>query len=144
MPIWAAALLALVTLGGGYIVAKRLLVSQTPEYLPVSLAGILFVLWLAPRIPRWPLTRLLEWYGRNSIVMYVGHAFASYATVRVLDVTGTENMPYVIPLMMITTFGVPTLLVLARRRIEWLFVFHELRRSRPAALAPRHLAVTGT
>lgn len=144
MPIWAAALLALVTLGGGYIVAKRLLVSQTPEYLPVSLAGILFVLWLAPRIPRWPLTRLLEWYGRNSIVMYVGHAFASYATVRVLDVTGTENMPYVIPLMMITTFGVPTLLVLARRRIEWLFVFPELRRSRPAALAPRHLAVTGT
>ena len=46
--------------------------------------------------------------------------------------------------LMITTFGVPTLLVLARRRIESLFVFPELRRSRPAALAPRHLAVTGT
>jgi len=30
MPVWAAALLALITLGGGHIVAKRLLVSQTP------------------------------------------------------------------------------------------------------------------
>jgi uncharacterized membrane protein YcfT len=49
LPGWCAVLLALVTLGGGYAVVKRLIIAQTPAFLLLSVAGILFVLWCATR-----------------------------------------------------------------------------------------------
>jgi len=131
MPGWGAALLAVVALGGGAAAVLGAVVYQTPTYFLVSVAGILFVLWGAPRIPSSPLTRVLQWYGRNSIVVYVGHALAMYVTIRVLAAMDVHHSPVVYLWLAITGFGVPTLLVLVRRRIEWLFVLPQLPASRP-------------
>lgn len=132
MPGWGAALLAAVALVGGAAAVLGEVVYQTPTYFLVSVAGILFVLWCAPRIPSSPLTRVLQWYGRNSIVVYVGHALAMYVTIRVLVATGAHHSPVAYLWLAIAGFGVPTLLVLVRPRIEWLFVFPQPRTSMPA------------
>lgn len=144
LPVWGGVLLGLVVVAGGVAAAEKHVIYQTPAYFVVSVLGILFALWLTPRIPSSPATRLLQWYGRNSIVVYVGHSFAVYLTYRVLAVLGAGESSIVIPALAITGVGVPTLLILVRRRIEWLFVFPVLRRPRTATHAPRHLAESRT
>lgn len=138
LPAWGGALLGPVVVLGGVAAAERFVISQRPAYFVVSVLGILFALWLAPRIPSSAVTRLLQWYGRNSIVVYVGHALAVYLTYRVLAAIGAGESGIVVPVLAIAGVGVPTLLILARRRLDLLFVFPELRV--PTNHAPRHLA----
>lgn len=126
-PRWTVALLVMLALLGGAAVALGSVRQQTPVFFLISAAGILAVLWLAPRAPRSNITRVLEWYGRNSIVVYVGHAFAMFGTMRVLQAVGAAESAVVHPLLILAGFGLPTLLILARRRVAWLFVFPQLR-----------------
>lgn len=133
LPGWGAALLGVFALGGGAAVVLGHVTQQTPVFFMVSAVGILAVLWCAPRVPRTGLTKVLEWYGRHSIVVYVGHALAMFGTMRVLEAVGAAGSVVTIPLMVVGGFGAPTLLILVRDRIPWLFVFPEIRAVRSSA-----------
>lgn len=127
VPRWGAALLGMIALLGGIAVARGDVAQQAPAFFVISGAGILAVLWCAPRVPRSSITRVLEWYGRNSIVVYVGHAFAMFGTMRLLQAAGVAESAVVYALMALVGFGLPTFLILVRRRVAWLFAFPELR-----------------
>jgi hypothetical protein len=55
----------------------------------------------------------------------------------VLIALDAEHSSVVIPLMAIVGFGLPTLLILLRRRIEWLFAFPLPRSSNARAQVAR-------
>lgn len=121
--LWSAAVV-----GGALVVAGGIR-GGTPLFFLVSVAGILAVLHTAPRVPESRGVRLLEWYGRNSIVVYVAHAFAMLGTMSLLGQMDAVHSPVVIPLLALVGFGVPTVLILLRPRVRWLFEF-------PAGRAP--------
>lgn len=66
--------LGVVAVAWGVVVAAQS--TYAPKGLlafPLSLAGVLVLLWLAPRTPRPRWVRALEYLGRNSIVVYTVH-----------------------------------------------------------------------
>ncbi len=127
VPRWSVALLVMLALLGGAAVALGSVRQQTPAFFLISAAGILAVLWFAPRVPRSNITRVLGWYGRNSIVVYVAHALAMFATMTGLEAVGATESAAVLPLMIVVGFGLPTVLILVRDRVAWLFALPEPR-----------------
>lgn len=97
------------TIGGGYSVGNRL------AFLP-SIVGILFVVWLAPRIGR---ITVLETIGRHSMTLYMVHfptmAFASLS----LKAAGITSPLVFFPACLIAGFGSAALLW--RFSDSWLF-----------------------
>lgn len=128
-----AAGLALV---GGVATALGRVAPQRPLFFAIAILGVAVLLWVAPRIARGPFIRTIEWYGRNSIVVYVGHAFAMFGTMNLLRALGVHESPWVMLAMAAVGFGVPTLLIIVREHMEWAYTFPSFGAARHEAVRP--------
>lgn len=75
LPWWSAALLAVVSVGGvvAAMTGTGTGYAWKPHWVAISLAGVVLLIWIAPRIPRRRPVRVLESVGRASIYYYVAH-----------------------------------------------------------------------
>lgn len=128
IPVWAAALLFALGLGGGAVVAAGHIDPQTPPFFLISVIGIIAVIVLAPHVPDGRGRAFLETVGRSSIVLYVGHAFVMFLIAHVAVTAGLDH-PVVLPLVLLAAgVGVPLLMIRHRERIEWMFTFPQVMR----------------
>jgi surface polysaccharide O-acyltransferase-like enzyme len=127
MPWWAAAALAVVAVGGSVaaVTGSGSGYAWKVHWIVLSLAGVLFLIWLAPRIPRVGVVRALESVGRHSIYYYTAHmaAIALFArALAALDVPGgwltylgVLAIGILLPLALTRTPGAHWLFAFARR-----------------------------
>ena len=110
----ALAVLAILDhLGGGLVVSER-----RPWSVLAALPGILFMLWLGPRLPRLP---FLEFCGRRSIVLFVSHLPVLILAVTLLRGLAPEHPGAFYAAMAAATFLVPLALARAYPRVRWLY-----------------------
>ncbi|WP_044493249.1 acyltransferase family protein [Nesterenkonia massiliensis] len=94
----------------------------TPFSAATAILGIAVLLWVAPRVPRGNFTQILEWAGRNSIVIYVTHFPLVILIHRLMRHLDADPALYV---SMCTVFGMALTLLMVRLRpwTAWLYVF---------------------
>lgn len=109
-----ALLAALAHTTGALVVSERRPWSVFP-----ALSGILFMLWLGPRLPR---MRLLEFCGRRSIVLFVTHMPVLIVTVGLFRGLAPEHPLAFYALTAGPTFLIPLALARVYPRVAWLYV----------------------
>lgn len=84
----------------------------------VSVAGVVVVLWLGPRLPVW---RFPSWIGRNSIVTYLVHFPALFLLWPVVAAAGVNDPAFTVPALAAFTIGVSALATWLQPRTPWLY-----------------------
>ncbi len=90
----------------------------------VCLPWILTFLWIGPRLPR---IGVLEQIGRNNIVWYLAHFPAMAATTALLLLVDAPAW-IIYAVGIVTSFGVPWVMMRVRPKIAWLFAAPRFRR----------------
>lgn len=130
---WAFLAALAVAVTGSFLHVAQVTSGQSLLILAFALAGVLVMLWLAPRVPRVAPVRWLERLGRRSMVFYVVHLPVIALILRAAE---PHDLPavLVIGVSAVAAVAVPFLLTRVKGH-EHLFSFPDL--SAPAAPAAR-------
>jgi len=88
----------------------------------VSVAGVVALLWLGPRLPLW---RFPTWIGRHSIVTYLVHYPAMFALWPLVAAAGIGNPLFTVPALIVATVGVAVLATWLQPWTPWLYAMPE-------------------
>lgn len=108
---WCAGLTALVW-GGALAVNPGLREINAFAEFALSVVGIVFLVWLSPQLPS---VKLLEFIGRNSIVLYLAHAPIIGGAWLALHSAGVDDWLILTPVLLVLGFVVPLALTPLRR-----------------------------
>lgn len=113
----------LFAIGWGTWVAHRYLYAPIGDWwlIVLGLPGVMFALWVAPRIPRTRVTRVLEIAGENSLVVYLVHFPVMLLVFRSLEAIGITSPWVTFPAILAGSVAVVILAIRHRARVEFLF-----------------------
>jgi fucose 4-O-acetylase-like acetyltransferase len=122
-PWWIGMLLIVLLVGVSVLGVNGASTSlRTPALGVLAVWGIAVVLWVAPRIPRAGVVRLISWTGRNSIVVYVAH-FPVVIFLRDTVLSGVELQAGVhLTVLTVIALSLTLAIVWARPWTPWLYV----------------------
>lgn len=135
LPVWVGVAGATVAIGVGVLSAAGMLAvhQNIPWTLVAPVPGLLVLLWLGPRLPRFP---ALEAVGRHSIIYYVSHTAVLLVVADLWRAAGWDVPRYTMILLFLAAFGVPAFMAAHRTRFNGLFEFPGFRPS-PASPTER-------
>lgn len=84
----------------------------------VSVAGVVGLLWLGPRLPLW---RFPTWIGRHSIVTYLVHYPALFAAWPLVAGAGIQDPLFTVPALILLTVGASVLATWLQPWTPWLY-----------------------
>lgn len=88
-PWWLAAIgFTISTIFAIYAIKAGAIQMQYPVAAVISMIGVTTSLWFAARIPRVAPVRMVEWFGRRSIVTYLAHWPVMWVLLRTFDLPG--------------------------------------------------------
>lgn len=121
LPDWAVLLLAAASAAVPALSLAEGKAEHGPWAFIGSLTGAVVLIWLGARVPRGRFSEVLEWYGRNSIVVYVGHALCMFAMVHWLPGAWFGHLTLGALLLGLVSLAVCTALILLRPWSPWLY-----------------------
>ncbi|WP_414467498.1 acyltransferase family protein [Kytococcus schroeteri] len=80
----------------------------------LSTVGIVFLVWISPQLPS---SMMLEYIGRNSIVLYLAHAPIIGGVWLFLDSQGVDDWSILAPTLLVLGFLVPLVITPLRRSV---------------------------
>jgi fucose 4-O-acetylase-like acetyltransferase len=124
LPWWLVAVLAVVGVAGAVaaVTGPGTGYAWKLHWIAISLAGVIALIWIAPRIPRGSAVRMFESVGRRSIYYYAAHLAAIGLAVRGLAAVGVSGGWPTYLLLLAVGVGVPFALTRMPGG-HWLFAF---------------------